>query len=110
MLDSFGLEGRHDECGGIYTVSPPLVNMCLPPLRWQTYDIHFTSARFNEEGEKTENARMTVYHNGILVQDEVEVPKPTTAAPRGQETGRGPVNLHNHSAQVRYRNSWVVER
>jgi len=110
MLDSFGLEGRHDECGGIYTVRAPTLNMCLPPLVWQTYDIHFTAAQFDGEGNKTANARMTVYHNGILVHEEVEIPNPTTAAPRGQETGRGPVFLQDHGSQVRYRNIWVVER
>ncbi len=110
MLDSFGLEGRHDECGGIYSIRAPDVNMCLPPLAWQTFDIHFTAARFDEEGRKTDNAKMTVYHNGVLVHEEVEVPNPTTAAPIRNETGRGPVYLQHHGSEVRYRNIWIVER
>ncbi len=110
ILDSFGLEGKHNECGGIYETRDPDVNMCLPPLQWQTYDIDYTAARYDAQGNKIANARMTVRHNGVLVHDNVELPKATRAAPLAEGPGPGPVYLQNHGNPVRFRNIWVVPR
>lgn len=111
MLDSFGLAGKNNECGGIYTVKDPDVNMCYTPLSWQTYDIDFTAARFDDAGKKIKNARMTVYHNGVKIHDNVEVPNPTRASPLKTETPEpGPVYLQNHGNPVRYRNIWVEKK
>ncbi len=110
MLDSFGLKGKNNECGGIYSVKDPDVNMCFPPLTWQTYDIEYTAAKY--EGEKLiANPRMTVRHNGVLVHDNVELPgeRSTTAAPSRPGPSPGPVFVQNHGCPVRYRNIWVVE-
>ena len=110
VLDSFGLKGENNETGGIYTVSKPTLNMCFPPLAWQTYDIEFTAAKFDADGKKTANPVMSVKLNGVLVQDRVEIPHTTTAAGRKEGPETGPIQLQNHGNPVFYRNIWVVEK
>ncbi len=108
VLDSFGLEGESNECGGIYKVAAPRVNMCYPPLTWQTYDVDFTAARY-QNGKKIKNARITVKHNGVLILDNVELPHETPG--RIQEgPGPAPLYLQWHGNPVVYRNIWVVEK
>ena len=109
VLDSFGLKGLNNECGGIYSKTPPDVNMCFPPLVWQTYDIDFTAARFDAEGKKSENARITVRHNDILVHDKVEISGPTGGGKKEDPTG-GAIQLQGHGNPVCYRNVWLVPR
>lgn len=108
VLDSFGLKGENNECGGIYTQHKPLVNMCLPPMQWQTYDIEFTPAAFDADGKKTKNGRATIYHNGVKIHDNVEFPK---ECPGGQKEDAtpGPFQFQDHGDPVVYRNVWVVE-
>jgi hypothetical protein len=104
ILDSFGLTGEQNECGGLYGVSKPAVNMCFPPLSWQTYDIEY---RLAKEGS---GARMTVHHNGVKIQENAEFKKKTTAAPdKGADDTPGPVYLQDHGNPVVFRNIWVVE-
>ncbi|RPI80968.1 MAG: DUF1080 domain-containing protein, partial [Planctomycetaceae bacterium] len=110
VLDSFGLEGKDNECGGIYSIKNPDLNMCLPPLVWQTYDAEFTAARFNDDGKKIANARVTVRHNGVLIHEDVELPQITTAAPNQESPEPGPIYLQDHGNPVRYRNIWVLPR
>ncbi len=112
ILDSFGLEPKDNECGGIYSVASPALNLCFPPLSWQTYDIDFTAAKSDAEGKLVSNPRMTVRHNGVLIHDHVELPgnRSTTAAPVGPGLNPGPVYLQNHGCPLRYRNIWVVEK
>ena len=107
MLDSFGLSGEDNECGGIYTIKKPDMNMCYPPLVWQTYDVDYTAAKFDEAGEKTENARVTIRHNGVVIHDDVELDHKTTAAPFDEGPEPGPIYLQDHGNPVRYRNIWV---
>lgn len=109
ILDSFGLPPKPNECGAIYGVAAPTIPMCYPPLCWQTYDVDFTAAEY-KDGKKVKNARMTVRHNGIEVQKDVEVPQATTAAPVREGPEPGPVYLQNHGNPVRFRNIWVVEK
>lgn len=110
ILDSFGLEGKMNETGGIYSIREPDVNMCLPPLTWQTYDVQFTAARFDDSGKKTANAKITVQLNGIVIHRDVELPKSTTAAPVKQGPEDGPIYLQDHGNPVMYRNIWVQPR
>ena len=108
VLDSFGLDGKNNECGGIYSVSAPAVNMCLPPLSWQTYDIDFTAAKY-DGNKKVKNARITVRHNGVVIHDNVELPKGTPGRlPEGPEP-QG-VFMQDHGNPVAFRNVWVVEK
>lgn len=110
MLDSFGLAGVDNECGGIYKVAEPRQNLCYPPLRWQTYDVDFTAAKFDSEGKKTANAKLTVKHNGFTIHENLEIPGPTGGARTSDEKGPGPIFLQNHGNPVRYRNIWLVKK
>jgi len=109
ILDSYGLEGKDNECGGIYTVAKPLVNMCAPPTQWQTYDITFRAPRFDANGEKIDLATLRVLHNGVTIHDGVRVGRPTTAAPDKTEKGPGGIYLQDHGNPVQFRNIWLVE-
>jgi len=109
ILDSYGLQGMDNECGGIYKVGRPLVNMCAPPTQWQTYDITFRAPRFDTNGKKTELATLTVKHNGVLIQNGVKAKGPTTAAPDRTEKGPGGLYLQDHGNPVQFRNIWLIE-
>ena len=110
ILDSFGLEGAFNECGSLYRQRKPDLNLCLPPLQWQTYDITFRSPRFDAAGKKTANARITLRHNGVLVHDNVELTGNTGAASRRPENAKLPPSvIQNHGNPVRFRNIWLIE-
>jgi hypothetical protein len=110
VLDSFGLKGENNECGGIYTVAKPKVNMCFPPLSWQTYDIDFEVAQWDAEGKMISPASLTVKHNGVLIHEKVPVGKATTAAGRPLGADLGPIQLQDHGNPVVYRNVWFVPK
>jgi len=108
VLDSFALEGLNNECGGVYTKANPLVNMCLPPLTWQTYDVTFRSA-VATNGEKTANAVMTLKHNGVIVHDNLVIDGKTGGSRKDPEGTPGPIKLQGHGNPLQYRNIWVLE-
>lgn len=109
VLDSFGLEGKDNECGGVYQKASCKTNMCLPPLTWQTYDVEFTNAVL-EGGKKVKNARLTLKHNGVVVHDNIEINGKTGGARNDPEGTPGPFLLQGHGNPLQYRNIWVVEK
>ena len=109
ILDSFGLEGKDNECGGVYTRLAPKVNMCLPPLQWQTYDVEFTSA-VRENGKVAKKARITLKHNGVIVHDNAEIVGVTGGARNEPEGTPGVLRLQGHGNPLQFKNIWVVEK
>lgn len=97
VLDSFGLSGANNEAGSIYRVKAPLVNAALPPLTWQTYDCYYTP------GSSANSATITVYLNGVLVQDKTPVTGITEAGFAGSS-----LYLQDHGHDVVYNNIWAV--
>jgi hypothetical protein len=106
VLDSYGFEGADNECGGIYTVSRPKVNMCAPPLQWQSYDIEFKAAKFDASGKKTAPAHIIVNHNGTVVQD-TDLLRTTGGALSDRENEPDGLLLQDHTNPVQYRNIWA---
>lgn len=109
VLDSFGLEGVENECGALYKTKRPDVNMCLPPLQWQTYDIDLTSPEFDDRGNKISNMRISVWHNGVLIHNNAEIPNKTGAGKK-EEPSLLPTKLQDHGNPVVYRNLWIVPK
>jgi hypothetical protein len=107
VLDNFAEFPRFNGCGGIYRQHSPILNMCYPPLQWQTYDIEFHAAKFDADGKKTKNASVTVNQNGVIVQDHYEITAKTGAgAKEGPKPGA--IQLQGHNNPVFYRNVWVI--
>lgn len=100
------------QAASVYKQHVPLVNASLPPGAWQTYDIVFMAPRFRDDGSLERPATMTVFHNGVLVQNHVELAGPTVF--RGQpryeaHAPKAPIQLQDHRNFVSYRNIWVRE-
>ncbi len=108
ILDSFGLTHTSGDCGSLYSVRRTSTNACFPPDVWQTYDVKFTATRLNPDGTVKANARITVYLNGVLVHDDVEIPHPT-ANPNADIKTTGPIELQDHSHPIKFRNIWLVK-
>jgi len=109
VLDSFGIEPADNHCGGIYKVSVPRVNGSLPPEHWQSYDIWYRAPRFDAAGKVTEYPHITVYQNGVKIQDNVKLHVPQTGGALGNNyVAKGPLMLQDHGNPVRYRNVWLV--
>jgi hypothetical protein len=110
VLDSYGLKSGKNDCAAIYDIHPPKVNACKAPTVWQSYDIEFSAPVF-ENGKKREPARMTVYHNGVLVHENAEIPVDNTRAGLGGDPSTpGPILLQDHGHPVQYRNIWLLKQ
>lgn len=111
VLDSYQNRTYADGmAGAVYGQYPPLVNASRPPGEWQSYDIVFRRPRFDARGALIEPARLTVFHNGVLVQDHVALTGPTAhqqRPPYAAHEDRLPVKLQDHGARVRFRNIWI---
>ncbi len=108
ILDSFGLPILKNGAAALYRLRAPDINASLPPLEWQTYDIEFQAAEFDETGRKTKDARITVCHNGYIVHDDIEILRKTGAG-RNEGPEAGPILLQDHGNPVAFRNVWIVD-
>ena len=111
VLDCYGNRTYADgQTAAIYGQYPPLVNACRPPGEWQTYDIVFHRPRFGKDGKVVTPARMTVFHNGLLVHECAQIMGPTAHSERKGYTAHAdklPISLQDHSHPVRFRNIWI---
>lgn len=109
VLDTFSQKPVFNGTGALYRQVPPDLNMCLPPLQWQTYDIDFTAPQFDTAGKKIRNAVITVKLNGVAVHDKRELVSKTGAG-KPESPEPGPIQLQGHGNPVFYRNIWIVEK
>jgi hypothetical protein len=113
VLDSYGSKTYPDgQAAALYGQYPPLVNASRPPGQWQAYDIVFRAPRFDGAGKLLKPARITVLHNGVLVQDNRVLPGPTAhqkRPPYAAHPAKLPISLQDHDFPVRYRNIWIRE-
>lgn len=111
VLDSYESKTYADgQASAVYGQYPPLVNASRPPGQWQTYDIVFHGPRFDASGKVTRAAHVTVLHNGVLVQDNVELTGPTAhkqRPPYQAHPERLPLALQDHGHPVHFRNIWI---
>jgi hypothetical protein len=113
VLDSFeNITYADGQAGSIYGQYPPMVNVSRKPGEWQSYDIVYRKPSFGEDGKLQQPARITVFHNGVLIQDNVRPLGPTSWLQHGNYSkgeDKRPLSFQDHGNPVRYRNVWVRE-
>ena len=115
ILDCYGNKTYvNGQTASIYKQGIPLANACKKPGEWQTYDIVWTAPRFNDDGSVKSPARITAFHNGVLVQNNFELKGQTVyiGQPAYKKHGASPIKLQSHgdpSKPISFRNVWVRE-
>ncbi len=113
VLDCYNNKTYPDgQAAAVYGQYPPQVNASRPPGEWQAYDIIFHRPHFDNDGKVVRPARVTVLHNGVLVQDDVQIMGPTAhkqRPPYVAHPGKLRLSLQDHGDPVRYRNIWIRE-
>ncbi len=107
ILNSAGKKPGKNTCGAIYGVKAADYNMSRAAGQWQSYDMTFRAAKWDSSGTKVSNARLTVYHNGTRIHDDVEIPGKTGAG-RVEGRGDGPLVLQEHGFSIKFRNIWIA--
>jgi hypothetical protein len=114
ILDSYGKskdELKKGDCGAVYRQKVPDENACLPPEQWQTYDIDFKAARFDNDHNKLSKAVVTVVLNGKTVQKDVEIDGATRAGTKeSMDNNEDVIIVQYHGHPVRFRNIWIVPK
>lgn len=112
VLDSYeSVTYANGQAGSIYKQHSPLVNATRPPGEWQSYDVIYTAPRFGENGKVISPARITVLHNGVLIQNNISIwgPSEFKGLPVYQSHGKAGIKLQDHGNPVSFRNIWVRE-
>ncbi len=113
VLDSYDNKTYpNGQAGSIYKQHIPLVNACKPPGEWQSYDVVFTAPRFSDNGSVLEPARITVFQNGVLVQNNVTIWGSTQyiGLPTYEKHGaKESIALQDHGNPTSFRNIWIRE-
>jgi len=112
IIDSWGRALEKNGCGSLYLEVAPLRNASKKPGRWQSFDIAFRMPRFDEPaGELREKGLLTLFHNRVLVHNNLAIPGMTGQAkrnPKNDPRQPGPILLQNHGNPVRFRNVWII--
>jgi hypothetical protein len=113
VLDSYDNKTYFEgQAASVYNQRPPMVNASRKPGEWQSYDIIFTTPRWDDAGKLTKPAYVTVLHNGVIVQNHTELKGTTpynTAPSYNKHADKLPIQLLYHGDPVRFRNIWVRE-
>ena len=108
ILDSYGLDSKDNDCGGIYQIAKPLVNACKAPTVWQSYDIDFHAPVY-KDSKKVKPAIISVLQNGVPIHKNVEIPIDNTVSGLGGDPSQpGPIHLQDHGNPVQFRNIWLL--